>query len=336
MRAYSKRSMSALAVVATTAVLLVSACSSSGRSGSGDASGSASGGSSSGDLVIGWMGALTGSNSASGETEVNGMTALFNEVNSTGGIQGHKLVLKTGDDQINPALSAGVIRTLVGNDNILAAAVSGSDSITAVAPYLEQQQVVGIPATGPTSVLQDNSWPIRLVAPTYAQEAAGLVDYAVKTLHETKIAIAYTPDEVGEPLLDGAKAELAKYNMKPVAAVSYSPTATSGAAQAAALKASGAGFVIINHVAAVASIVLKADEQIGYTPDYGTTQVLANPSLTSIMGNALDGRIFFITPYPTPGSSQAADFTKWAWSSARTPTTPMSWSAGPWQRAWCN
>jgi branched-chain amino acid transport system substrate-binding protein len=54
--------------------------------------------------------------------------------------------------------------------------------------------------------------------------------------------------------------------------------------------------------------LIKANEQLGFKPAYGSTYALANPALPTIIGNALDGRIFFATHHPLPDSPDAAEF----------------------------
>ncbi|MEU7817617.1 ABC transporter substrate-binding protein [Pseudonocardia sp. NPDC049154] len=297
----SRRRGRLLAVAALAAsAMALSACGSG--SGSGDANG---------DLVIGASLAMTGPNAAAGAARF-GIRGRFDQINEQGGIQGHKIVLKIGDDQLDPAVAPGVARTLVENDEVLGTGFAGSAVSAAVVPYLAAQKVLAIPSNGSTDLIRDPNSTYRLVIPSYGDLAAHMVDYAVKDLGKTKVAIAYTPDAVGNPMLEGSKAELAKLGLTPVAEVSYSAKATSAAAQAAELKASGADFVVINHVPAVASVLMQAAEQIGYQPAYGSTFALAQPALTKIMGNSLDDRIFFATGYLNPDSDAAADFRKYA------------------------
>lgn len=299
-RSRSRRSgrLWATAALAVSALVL-SAC--GAGSGSDDASG---------DLVIGASLAMTGPNAAAGNARF-GIQGRFDEINEQGGIQGHKIVLKIGDDQLDPAVAPGVARTLVENEEVLGTGFAGSAVSAAVVPYLSAQKVLAIPSNGSTDLVKDPNSTYRLFIPSYGDLAAHIVDYAVKDLGKTKIAIAYTPDAVGNPLLEGAKAELARLGLAPVAEVSYSAKATSAAAQAAQLKASGADFVVLNHVPAVASVLLQANEQIGYQPAYGSTFALGQPALTKIMGNQLDDRIFFATGYIDPDSDAAADFRKY-------------------------
>lgn len=302
-----RRGMLTAAVVAA-GLMVLAAC----------GGGSQASGSDTGDLLIGASVAVTGPNAASGFTRF-GAQARFDEVNAAGGIQGHKIVLKVADDQLDPALAPGTYRSLVENDEVLGAGFSGSAVSAAVVPYLKAQKVLAVASNGSTDLIKDPDSTYRLFIPSYKDLAARIVEYAVKDLGKTKIAVAYTPDAVGNPTLEGAKAELARLGMAPVAEVQFSAKATSAAAQAAQLKASGADFVVLNHVAAVASIVIKANEQIGYRPAYGSTFALANPALSGLVGNELDDRIFFATGYTNPDAPESADYRQYVTAAGQDP-----------------
>jgi branched-chain amino acid transport system substrate-binding protein len=268
-------------------------------------------GSENGDIVVGAMVAMTGPNSSEGQTNIDGQMARFNQVNEAGGIDGHKIVLKVGDDQLDPSKAPGVARQLVESDNVLAILGGGSADSYAVLPYLAQKNVLAIPGGGATSLITEDPTSYRQVIPGYDLLAAATVRYGVEELGFERVAIAYTPDAVGEPTLAGAKAMLAQLGMEPVAEVDFSPTATNASSQAAKLKAANADFVILIHTPAVATVMIKAAEQIGFQPTWGSAFPLAQTALFDIMGDTLDGRIFFSTHKPMPDSEEAADFKKY-------------------------
>jgi ABC-type branched-subunit amino acid transport system substrate-binding protein len=265
----------------------------------------------SGDIVVGAMVAMTGPNSSEGQTNVNGQLARFNQVNEEGGIDGHKIVLKIGDDQLDPAKAPGVARQLVESDKVLAVLGAGSADSYAILPYLAQKKVLAIPGGGATSLITESPTSYRQVIPGYDLLAAASVKYAIEELGAERVAIAYTPDAVGEPTRDGAVAMLEQHDMEPVAEVEFSATATNASSQAAKLKSANADFVVLIHTPAVSTVMIKAAEQIGFKPTWLSAFPLAQTALPEIMGDALDGRIFFSTHKPMPDSEDAADFKKY-------------------------
>lgn len=290
---HSRRLFLNMAAAITGAALLAACGSSSGTSDD--------------TIVIGGHNAITGPSAISGTT-FDGVKARVKVLNDAGGINGMKIKLKIADDKLDPAAAPGAVRSLTNDKDVKIICCGGSATSAAVLPFLKQQKILSIAASGSDSLIADADSPYRLVVPDYSRLTAQVVKYAVEELGATKVAIAYTPDAVGEPTLKGAKDELKRLGMKPVAEVSYSPTATSLAAQAAELKASGADFVVVNHVASVASVLIKANERLGFKPNYGATWAMGTPALADILGTELDGRIYFSTPFLLPDSDEAAEY----------------------------
>lgn len=295
------RRLMASGAVVLSATSLVSACGSS----------ASSAGSSDGDLVVGGMLSFTAAGSNSGPALTKGAKARFDQINAAGGIDGHKVKFVTQDDALDPAKAPAAMRTLVESKGVLSTLGGGGADSAAVQPYLAAHQIFSLNGGSSTQLISSKDSTFRLDKPTYEELAARDVEYAVKTLGFKKIAVAYTPDDVGEPIKAGTEEELAKFGLKPVAEVSYSPTATNADAQAAKLKASGAQFVVINSVPSIMSLVFKSAQAIGYKPWYGATFAGATPSLPQIMGDSLANRILFATSFVLPDSKEAADFRKW-------------------------
>lgn len=305
-RAKSKKRV--LAGIGLSAMLLVAACGSPTASGADDSSGNTESASSSDELVIGVMTPQTGPQAQTGQAVLSGVQARIDEANAAGGVQGHKIKLAVGDDQGLPANAPAAARKLVETDKVLAMDTSFSASAAATLPYLKANKVLNIPTNGSSALIEDPDSTYRLYVPDYDVLSAAIVKYAVEEKGVKKVAVAYTDDAVGQPTLRGVQKQLETYGMKTVAEVVFSPTATSAAAQAAKLKASGADFVVIIHVPAVASVVLNANEQIGFRPLYGSAYPMANPILPELMGKKLDERILFATPYVSPDSDDATAY----------------------------
>ena len=56
-------------------------------------------------IKIGWIGPLSGCCSVTGVDSVKAVQMVFDQVNSTGGINGHPLILKVEDDRYETNLS---------------------------------------------------------------------------------------------------------------------------------------------------------------------------------------------------------------------------------------
>jgi branched-chain amino acid transport system substrate-binding protein len=260
----------------------------------------------SGEIVVGAYGPLTGP-AASLAVLYDAQKAYFDELNANGGIDGLKVKLVLQDDQLNPANTPAAARRLVEGDKAsLICGPAGSPTTMAVKSYLEQRKVGVVPGAGSSELEGPTSF---LLVPDYNHLGAQLAEYAADTMGETKIAIAYTDDSVGQPTLAGAKWQMEQMGMEFVAEVPFNGTAPDQAATAAKLKESGADFVIINNTAPVISQVFKAAEKVGYAPTWGATWPAQTKALLELSGSALDaGNIVFSTPFVLGTSDAAADF----------------------------
>lgn len=299
------------AVAAVAAFSLLAAC---GSSDGGSSSGS------DGDLVVGLDVALSGPAASYGQAQLLGSKARFDAVNASGGIDGHKIRVVTADDQLDPSKAPSAVRKLVESEDALTVSIGGSGSSSAVNPYLIANKVVNLPFGGSSDLIEVPKSTTRLVSPTYDQLAAATVEHAVKELGAKRVGIAYTPDAVGQPALKGTKAALKDLGLPLVSAQEFSATATSLSPQAAKLKAADVDFVVLVQTAQVLANFVKAADQIGFKPSYGTAYVAATPAFAKLVGSAVDGRIYFASPLADPGASTSADLQKWVKKAGGDPT----------------
>lgn len=281
------------AVAALLAAASLAACG-SGESSSDD------------EILIGAYGPVTGP-AASLNVLYDAQKAYFDELNANGGINGLKVRLVVKDDQLNPANTPAAARSLVEGDKVLMmCGPAGSPTTMAVKSYLEQRDIGIVPGAGSSELAGPTSF---LLVPDYNHLGAQLAQYAVEELGETKVAIAYTDDSVGQPTLAGARWQMEQMGIELVAEVPFNGTAPDQSSTAAKLRESGADFVIINNTAPVISQVFKAAEKIDYAPTWGSTWPAQTQTLLELAGTSLaDDNIVFSTPFVLGSSEAAQDF----------------------------
>lgn len=262
-------------------------------------------------LHIGVETGLTGANATDGAAQLAGMKAYIAMVNAGGGINGHQVVLDTADDGNNPANAPGAARKLVETEKVLVLTNTISATSAAILPYLKARKVLLIPSSGSTALISDPQSTVRLVRTGYAGLAAQIVEYGVKNLNVKRVAIAYTPDAIGEPARDGALAELKALGLEPVAVVQYSSTAANTSAQAAQLKAANPDFVVVNNISSAVAPLIKAADQIGFKPIWGSTTAMVGSGTVATLADQLDGRSYFSTSSVLPDSPDATLYQTW-------------------------
>lgn len=127
--------------VLAIAAAAVSACASSASS-----QGGSGGGASAADYRVGIITDLTGSFAAERSQDVEVAQATVDQINASGGINGHKVSLSVADEGSSPSGAVTAARQLVQNDHVLGI-VSNTIFIDDAAPYLHQQNVpiIGLP-----------------------------------------------------------------------------------------------------------------------------------------------------------------------------------------------
>lgn len=298
-----RRAIRSAACVCAAAAVTVSAAACSGSS-----SDNAGGGAGS-TINVGTITALSGPNEAL-SSQARGIQAYFSNVNAHGGINGHQIKVFVGNDQFNPALTPGVASQLVGQDHVqMMCGIAGSADAAAIKPFLASQHVADVaPASGSPSLVVPPTPTEYEVIPAYEPLAADLVKYAATVLHKKKIAIAYTSDDVGLPALAGVEYELKQLHLKLAAKVQFSLTATSLAPQAARLKASGADFVILWHVAAPFALLVNDANQIDYHPTWGGGFFASTPSFVQLTKGNTDGNAYFASPLNSTTAANSASY----------------------------
>ncbi|MFE9328613.1 ABC transporter substrate-binding protein [Nocardia sp. NPDC052278] len=122
---------SAVAVVCVTTLFAAAAC--AGSTGHGDHALNRDA-----DIVIGGTFPMSGP-LASYAALAGGFDAYLQYRNESGGVKGHKLVLKTMDDAYDPARAASNVRSLVQRDNVFTVVTFGGAPVVA-REFLEQSR----------------------------------------------------------------------------------------------------------------------------------------------------------------------------------------------------
>ncbi len=177
-------------------------------------------------IVLGVSAAFSGPSRGLGIELYRGAMACFNHVNSVGGINGRKIVLKTYDDgyQPNPCVENTVKLTL--DDQVFALfGYVGTPTVTRVLPLLkkfqDEKMFLFFPFTGAQPQRQPpyGEFAFNLRA-SYRQETKGLVDNFV-SVGRRRIAVFYQADAYGRSGWAGVRRALDKYGEQIVGEATY-------------------------------------------------------------------------------------------------------------------
>lgn len=254
---------------ATAAAVLVGCSSSGGSSGStGDSSGSGGGATagSGSDYTIGVVVSQTGGASQLGVGELRGAKLAAAAINAKGGVDGHKIVIKSADDQTKPDQALQQARDMM-RDNV--AAIVGPSVVAdcnAVVPLVKDKGPVNYclsPGIDPSGYVFSAS----VATPDLAQKV--LAYWKSKGI--AKIGLMYTTDGSGEQGAGAVKKAAPKVGSTIVASASYDPTAVSVTSQLQKVMAGHPQALIVWATGTPVGVALKAIQQSGTDLPVATT-----------------------------------------------------------------
>jgi len=279
----SSRAVVPAIAAAAALAMVVSACSSGGKSSSsGSASSSALTASAPGitatSITIGSHQPLTGVAAPGYDEIAPASDAYFKYVNAHGGIYGRKIVYKYLNDQYNPTDTVSVVKQLVLQDNVYAIFNGlGTPTHLAVAPFLNSSKVPDVfVASGCECWNSASTWPYTFGWQLdYVREGKILGSYIKQHFAGQKIGYFYQNDEFGQDGVKGLDDEIPSADV--VSRQSYDPTNINVGPQVAALKAAGAKVVVSFSVPAFTALLKLNSLKLGYSPALVVSDVGSDP-----------------------------------------------------------
>ncbi|MGO4389985.1 ABC transporter substrate-binding protein [Variovorax sp. M-6] len=225
-----------------------------------------------------------------------GSSAYFNALNRAGGINGTKVELILADDQFKPDIAKDNALAFAADSSVLAMLHPlGTRQAAAVIDAVPGMAVVG-PNTGTVSLRKKASPNTFWVRANYDQELDRLIATAA-VLGQSRIGIVYSEDPLGQSLLAGFKAALAKVKLEPAVIASTPGTTSMEVDPAAAKIAAAAPQIVIIGLAGTAPAFVRALRKAGgKSSAYGLS---ITASALGAMGDLAHGLGFAIV-VPSP------------------------------------
>ncbi len=255
------------------------------------------------EIRIGQWGPQTGPAALWG-TVARGTGCYFDMINEEGGIHGRKITYFMRDDGYMPPRTKAIAKELVEGKEVFAFA-SGVGTATgmSVKKYLDKKKVPWVgPASGSTHWAFPPTKYLFSDYPLYVDEAAVLIDYAVKTMGKKRIAFFYQNDDYGKEGLNGAELALQKYGMELVAAVSVEPLDTDLSSHCLKLKKADPDCVLSFVLPKHGAIMLITAAKMGFRPQWMTASTLSDAPDMYQISKGLFKDVIFISLAELPDS----------------------------------
>jgi len=151
-----------------------------------------------------------------------GARAYFDAVNKRGGVNGHRIELKSYDDGRDVKRSAANTQKLINEDKVFALfGYRSTPSVEAALPILTAARVPMIaPMSGARQIREPFNPMVFHMRASYQQEAAKMVEQ-LDTVSLRKIAILYQDDPFGQDGLEGFQKAMKERGLTAVAALKY-------------------------------------------------------------------------------------------------------------------
>jgi len=287
----------------------MAACSSSKSSGKGSsgssASGSSTGSAASGSPInIALLAPLTGGNATIADQQQNVAEMEADQVNAAGGINGHRVVIKTYDTQLKPEIAAQQAQRAITQDS--AAAIIGpwaSAEALAIQSIADRSKTVTITGSASTASITAGQKYMFRTSPLSDDLSLGLVKVG-QALKAKKLAVLYDSSATGlgfkTAITNAAKAN----NYELGTEVQYTFSATSVSAEVTKVVQSNADAVAIaGSVASDYGLIAKAMVEQGLKVPLIGFSPISLPDALKIAGDAY-------TQLPSVYTISTADTTK--------------------------
>lgn len=230
--------------------------------------------------ITGWAGAM-------GTPMKEAMTAIVDDANKKGGINGRKVELYVEDDRSNPT-NAVVAATKLCRDTKVSVLMGPTitDSGMAMIPVAEQQQVP-FAVSGPV-ISPIKKWVFH-VTPSDLVNSAAVLEFAVKGLGGKRIAVIHDTANFGMTGMKVFNSEIGKYPGASIAITEkFETTDTNVVPQLTKIKAANPDVLIVQAPGGQAAVVAKNYKQLGLKMPVTGPPAITMPEFIKIAGNVAE------------------------------------------------
>lgn len=245
------------------------------------------------EIEIGTWAPMTGP-ASNLSTIAKAMDAYFDYINDQGGIHGRKLKLIIKDDGYDPTRTPGVVEELVDGEHVFALlGGNGTANCLAVKDYIA---IKLLPWINPGSGARVWTSPVNAYVfstfPSYVTEGRILAKYVVEELEAEKFGMFYQDDSFGREGQEGVRLGLRSANKEISVELPYTVGQNDLAETAQKFKEEEVDVIFVWSITEGAAALVTAIAAIeDYDPQIVATQVLSDPVMFDLAGEAWEGAI---------------------------------------------
>jgi branched-chain amino acid transport system substrate-binding protein len=256
------------------------------------------------EIVLGCSNSFSGPLAYTGEQATKfGVDLYFKVVNDAGGIHGRKVRTVYYDDGYKPQEAVANTRKLVEQDRIFAViAPQGTPPVMATLDYLEEQRVpLLFPFQGSPAIRGKKH--VFSGMTLYDRQSRMMIDYLVGQRKLKTFGVLYQDDDYGKAFLMAYEKDLARHNLKLVAAEPVKRGVTDVSAQIAKLRAAAPQVTFLVLTPGPGAQALKERQKIGWTDTLMVSSgPLTDEKYLGLAGDAAEG-VEGLSLWPDPLTS---------------------------------
>lgn len=262
------------------------------------------------DITLGLAAPLTGAYATLGEQMRFGAEQAIADINTAGGVNGQKLVLREEDDACDPKQAVTVANKLVnrGVKFVVGHGCSGA-SIPAAKIYNEENILMITPVSTNPVLTEAGYANVFRTCGRNDQEGAAQAQYMLKHLRDKKIAIVNDKSAVGLDLAEQVKKNLNSGGVNEIMFDSYTAGEKDYSALITLLKQRGVQVLVIGGYHVESGLITRQIKQQNLDIQVIGSDALATPEFWSITGSAGEGVLISYPsdPRKLPGAKTITD-----------------------------
>lgn len=246
------------------------------------------------EILMGAAISLTGQEGAgiNGEGIRNAVELAVKEINNTGGVRGKRLRVIYEDTRLQPPVAVSAVNKLISVDKVrvIIGAVSSGETLAA-APICERNKVILIsPASTSYEISNAGDYIFRTISPD-TLDGTAMANFALRSGYKTAAAVFVDnagtkgPAEVFKKVFEAAGGRMLSMEVGPQGSTDFR-------SQLAKAKAASPDAIYLLGYALELGNMLKQARELGIQKPLLSFQVMEEPTLHKIAGDAVNGVIF--------------------------------------------
>ena len=260
-----------------------------------------------GRLVLGQSAALSGPAAQLGLQMNRGAKIFFDQLNATGGVNGHTIELRTLDDGYEPDRCKANTEKLIKDEVFALLGYVGTPTCVAALPLVNDAKIPFFgPFTGAEVLREPFSKHVFHLRASYYDET-GLIVKQLTSLGLKKIAVFYQDDAYGKAGLEGVKRALKPLGLEPVALGTVQRNSVDVAKAVADIVPTGPDAVVQISAYHSCAAFIRAARKAGYGGTFYNVSFVGTQALADELGReGLGIMVSQVMPFPFSTTSQIA------------------------------